>query len=506
MSYVSEVTKIRRKVLTGVARLVFQNRLDTGIDELIYTIATEEGPRYRCCVHKERAVLKERIKHVLGQSQKMKLDDTIAAAISGKEPDEPIISVLDVACDQCPIDKFIVTDACRNCIAHPCINSCPKKAIVEVQNRAYIDKNKCVECGICKRACPYGAILEISRPCERACQVGAIYAGTDRKAKIDYEKCIQCGACRMGCPFGAISDRTDVAKVSFMLRDKTQHTYAILAPAFIGQFGHKVSPAQIKQALGQLGFYEVREVAEGADVVAIAETKEFIETVPVERKCMTTSCCPAFVALIEKHHPELADYMSSTISPMIAIGKLVKEVDPYAKVVFIGPCLAKKEEARRRENIEAIDAVLTFEELAAIFVAANINVAEMPEDSFTTRASEHGTTFARTGGLVRAVEGSLGKLAASIPFQPMQCNGVEACQENLALIKAGKCNANFIEGMVCSGGCVGGPGTLMDYRVTTRLVDTFAKGAAVTESISNPESRDQVDKDEKKFHRQYNKE
>ncbi len=297
MSQVTEVVKIRRKVLTEIARMTFDGSLKDNISDILNTVVTEEGPRYRCCVHKERAVLKDRINMALSQPISSNIQEAAQRALNGEIADLPIVNVLPEACDRCPIDKFLVTDACRNCLAHQCIASCPKKAIMVVQNRAYIDKTKCVECGMCKKSCSYGAIIEISRPCERACDLKAITAGADRRAVIDYSKCVECGACKIACPFGAISDRSTIVQ---LIRDfKVKRVYAILAPAFIGQFGLKVRPSQVIHALKQIGFYDVREVAFGADIVTVQEVKEFAGSVPASRKFMTTSCCPAFIVMIE---------------------------------------------------------------------------------------------------------------------------------------------------------------------------------------------------------------
>ena len=282
MAQVTEVTKIRRKVLSELARFAYDGTLKENINSIVYSVVTEDGPRYRCCVHKERAVLKDRINLALSQPIFTPLEEAAQNALEGNRADTPVITIMPEACDQCPIDKFLVTDACRNCMAHNCIASCPRKAIMVVQNRAYIDKTKCVECGLCKQSCQYGAIIEISRPCERACDLGAIKADQKRKAAIDYQKCVQCGSCKVNCPFGAISDQSAIVQVIQEIKSNKK-VYAMLAPAFIGQFGPKVNPGQVMNALKQLGFDEVQEVSFGADIVTIEETKEFIETVPKER-------------------------------------------------------------------------------------------------------------------------------------------------------------------------------------------------------------------------------
>ncbi|MEN6412615.1 MAG: 4Fe-4S dicluster domain-containing protein [Veillonellales bacterium] len=474
MPQVTEVVKLRRRVLTEIARLAFEAKLKQDVDSILYTVVTEEGPRYRCCVYKERAVLKERIKLALSQPSDLEINEAVENALRGKIADMPVINIMPVACDQCPIDKFIVTNACRNCLAHHCINSCPKQAIMVVQNRAYIDKNKCVECGMCKKSCPYGAIIEVNRPCESACDLGAIKAGKDRCAEIDYDKCVQCGSCKTACPFGAISDRSAIVQLIQAIK-AGKKVYAVLAPAFIGQFGAKVKPSQVVEALKKMGFYAVAEVSLGADIVTLEETKEFTASVPRQRKYMTTSCCPAFVSMIGKHLPAETNSVSTTVSPMIAIGKVVKQREPDAVVVFVGPCTAKKAEAEQYEGI--IDYVITFEELACMMVGAGLNMAKINEAVFETSASRDGNSFAKAGGVMQSVMDMVDTVAPGTDIRPQSCEGLQNCMTAIQQIISGKSDINFIEGMACEGGCVGGPGVLTNMKVTGKLVENFSKSA-----------------------------
>ena len=492
MAQVTEVVKIRRRVLAEIARMSFNDTLKDNVRNILDTVVTESGPRYRCCIHKERAVLKERIALALSQPVGTVLEVAAENAAEGQIADMPILTVLPEACDQCPIDKFLVTDACRNCVAHSCINSCGKKAIMVVNNRAYIDQSKCVECGLCKRSCPYSAIIEISRPCERACDLSAINAGSDRRAVIDYNKCVDCGACKIACPFGAIDDRSCMAQVIRELKDPDKRVYAILAPAFIGQFGAKIKPGQVMSAVSRLGFHAVEEVAFGADITTIEEAKEFVATVPAERSYMTTSCCPAFVGLVEKHVPEVLPQVSSTFSPMMCGGSAIKNSDPDAIVVFVGPCVAKKREAMKYPGV--IDFVLTFEEMAAMLVGAGINVTEEPDTGYETVASRDGNAFARAGGLVQAVVDAAAHIAPDVQVKPERREGLGNCKTALQQLHDGKLDASFFEGMACYGGCVGGPGTLTDARITTRLVDTHANTAKFIASPENKTANEAITK------------
>lgn len=484
---VSEVTKLRRKVLAEVSRLALAGRLEEEVHTILTTVVTEDGPRYRCCVHKERAVLKDRINMALSQPIGTPLAEAAGRALAGERADLPVVNVLREACDRCPIDKFLVTDACRNCLAHNCIASCPKKAIMTVQNRAYIDKTKCVECGMCKRSCAYGAIIEISRPCERACDVGAIVAGSDRRATIDYDKCVQCGACKVTCPFGAVSDRSEIVQLIRRLQTGAR-VYALLAPAFVGQFGPRIKPEQIIAGLGRLGFHAVREVSAGADAVAVAEAGEFAHAVAAGQPYMTTSCCPAFVAMVEKHLPDAASRVSTTVSPMVAAAHAVKAVDSEAVVAFIGPCVAKKAEAGKYPGL--IDFVLTFEELAAMFVGADTNLADLAAQARQPGSSGDGVTFAVAGGVTKAVAATIAALAPDTPLRPERAEGLADCRAVLQKMQQGTIDANFLEGMACQGGCVGGPGTLADHRVTGKLVEMFAATAEVASAPGNEAARD----------------
>ena len=485
MPEINEITKIRRKVLTEIAQMTFEGRLQTDVENILQSVVTDEGPRYRCCVHKERAVLQDRIKSALSQPMNSTIPEAAAAALDGNIAPAPIIQVLPVACDQCPLDRFIVTDACRNCLAHSCIASCPKKAISVVANRSFIDKSKCVECGLCKRSCPYGAIIEISRPCERACELGAITADKARKAVIDYDQCVHCGACKIACPFGAISDRSMIVQVIQRIK-AGRRVYALLAPAFIGQFGVQVKPGQVRASLLKVGFHDVQEVSVGADAVAVEESREFIERTKTTGGLMTTSCCPAFVGMVEKHLPEMKQNVSSLVSPMVAAAMNVKKNDPEGIVVFVGPCIAKKSEAERYPGI--VDYVMTFEELATTIVGAGVNVTEMAASEFASAGSKDGNIFAKAGGVLQAVENVLAQLAPDVQVAAERCEGLGNCKKCLQEIQSGKRSANFFEGMACSGGCVGGPGVLTDSRVTAKLVENFANAAPEKSAVSNPNS------------------
>ena len=493
MSHLTEVARIRREVLSQIAKLTFEGELDKeNIGDILDNIVTEDGPRYRCCVHKERAVLKDRVRFIMAQPLDLGISEAAKQALNGQVADMPIINIMPEACDQCPIDTFFITNACRNCVAHNCIASCPKNAISVVQNQAYIDKTRCVECGLCKKSCMYGAIVEITRPCERACDIGAIKADKERRAVINYEKCVQCGGCKVACPFGAITEQSFIVQIIQQIK-AGKRVYAILAPAFISQFGIKVKPSQVVTAIKKIGFYDVQEVSFGADIVTLEEAKEFAGTVPSTHPFMTTSCCPAFVGMVDKHLPEFKGHVSTTVSPMVATGKVIKDADPDAVVVFIGPCIAKKVEAQQHSDI--IDFVLTFEEMEAVFVGAGISPTTIDETEFTTTASRDGNAFARAGGVVQAVIDAAEKIAPDLVVKPHRAEGLQNCKVALLQMKASKIDANFFEGMACSGGCVGGPGILIDTRIGSKMVGMFADSSRMVTALENQEAIDKSKKD-----------
>ena len=481
MKGLSEVTVIKRKVLKEVATLAWQDRLEE-IDALPKKLTQEGITNYRCCEYRERAILADRIKLALGavvSENEARLSE-VAAEVSDhpmRTTDEPNIAVLSKACDRCPIDKMVVTNACRNCVAHNCVNVCPRDAIKIVNKQAYINRDLCVECGLCTKACRFGAILEVERPCIRACTVGALHPGENKIAAIDHDKCVECGACLEACPFGAISERSEMLPVIGLLKNKEVKTIALVAPAIAGQFGPMTNWPQLVAGLKKVGFAEVVPVALGADEVGKIEGQELKEC-RREGKMLFNSCCPSFKSLIEKNFPALADQISKTKSPMLVTAEMVRAAEPTAKLVFIGPCLAKKGEAKHEGN-GLIDAVLTFEELTALLVAADVNLAECePVVGSEGRPcpSPLGMNFAQSGGVLAAVtSGEKGSGTRGIAVA-----GLQNCHELLKKIAKGTETYDFVEGMGCEGGCVGGPGTLVNTRVAVRALRkaTEKKGVA----------------------------
>ena len=457
----NDVQVIKYEVIREVVRLTIKGTLKKERKNISKVLIPGPKARTRCCIHKERAIIDERVKLVMG----------------GNKRNTNVIEVINIACDECPIHRFTVTEACRGCIAHKCTEVCPVGAIHSINQRSYIDTNKCIECGKCKNVCPYNAISDVMRPCRRACNAGALSFDENKKAIIDNEKCIQCGACVYQCPFGAIMDKSSAVDVTNMLLESKQdnnnkHIYAIIAPSISSQFTY-AKIGQVVSGIKKLGFQDVIEVALGADMVVLNETKEFKETIE-ELKVMTSSCCPAFVSYIKKNYPELGKHVSSTVSPMIAISKLIKSTDPLAKIVFIGPCTAKKMEINESDIKGITDYALTFEELQAMLDAFDINIEEC-EELPLNNASFYGRIFARSGGLTEAVKHLVEAENISTEFKPISCDGLIECDKALKLLKFNRSNGNFIEGMACNGGCIGGAASLSHGLKDKNEVDKYGK-------------------------------
>ncbi len=411
--------------------------MDEAYNEIPKLISPGPKADMRCCIYKERAI-----------SQEM-----ITMAKGGYKDNPNVIQVIDIACDECPIEGMYVTPACRGCIVHNCKEVCPRGAISIVNQKAVIDKEKCIECGKCTSVCPYSAIIAQHRPCVQSCKVKALSVDENKKAKIDNDKCISCGACVYQCPFGAITDVSMVLDIVKILKESENNTkyrvYAVIAPAIVSQcrFGRVT---QVVTAIKKLGFHHVVEAALGADITLHHEIHEW-----AEKKLMTTSCCPSFVSYVEKNFPELSQHISHTVSPMIETAMLIKHSDPTAKVVFIGPCASKKMEYKLEKTHGAIDCVMSFEELQAFVDARNIDTTTL-EDSLLNNASYYGRIFAKSGGIAKGVA----DVAASMGIEgvkPVAMNGIEECKANLTKLKFGKSTDNFFEGMACVGGCLNGP-------------------------------------------------
>ena len=434
----------KHKIMEEVCRLAWNDELDEEHKEqLVYKLAPGPKPVYRCCVYKEREIVRQRIRLACGLST------------TYNEGSKNIVQVIDPACDECPIHAFSVTDNCRFCMGKACLKSCKFDAIHPGDVRLHIDQANCKECGMCANACPYGAIVHLERPCHKACPVGAITYDENGYCKIDVSKCIQCGHCIHNCPFGAISSKTFLVQIIEAIK-AGKEVIAMCAPATEGQFGEDISMASVKNALIKLGFADMVEVGLGGDMTAAYESKEWAEAY-AEGKKMTTSCCPAFINMLKKHFPEqFENNMSSTVSPMCAISRYLKATRSGCVTVFVGPCIAKKSEAIDESVPDNADYVVTYGELRALMRSKDVEFEPVTDEY--QESSIWGKRFATSGGVANAVIECMKERGEDVSnIKLHRVAGGNECKKALLLLKAGRLQDDFIEGMVCPGGCVGGP-------------------------------------------------
>ncbi len=478
----SLITDIRKKVFTEVARMAYNGGDYSNAEDLPYIIVPGDQPLHRESVFLERAIAGERVRLAMGlgvrpvQTRSLMTDGMDAAAVAEAYYEPPLVNIIPYACHSCPTNQYKVSNYCQNCLAASCQKVCPKDAISFRNNRSYIDLDKCIRCGKCAKACPYNAIVHLQRPCAAACGMDAIESDEQGRAVINQDKCVACGQCLVSCPFGAIVDKGQIFQTiqSILQGDKV---IAIVAPAFIGQFGKHSTPGKFIAAMKQLGFSRIVEVAVGADMCTIEEAKDFLEKVPKEQKYMATSCCPAWHSMIYKLFPGEAKNISMTLTPMVYTARLMKKQYPGCKVVFVGPCAAKKLEAIRETIRSDVDFVLTFEELQGMFEAKEIDFETIEPMYDLNEGTAAGRGFAVAGGVAGAVENLLRETAPETEVKTARAEGLRECRKLMTLAKAGKYDGYLLEGMACPGGCVAGAGTLLPVDLASKVVERYQSEA-----------------------------
>ena len=490
------VIQIRRQVFTEVARMAYANVKGEQANHLMrkipYTIIPGEEGKLRKDIFLERAIVEERVRLAMGlPTRRMDEHNSVVsgledASIADKYYDPPLVNVIKFACNRCPEKLVKVSDLCQGCLAHPCMEVCPKKAITWESGRSTIDQEKCIKCGRCVGVCPYNAIVKTERPCAAACGMGAIHSDELGRAEIDYSKCVSCGQCLVNCPFGAIADKGQIYQL-IQGFNRGDRIYALVAPAFINQFPG-MTPSKLKEAMRQLGFADVAEVAIGADLCTIDEAKDFMEEVPAKIPFMGTSCCPAWSVMAKKLFPQQAECISMAMTPMVLTARLIKKEKPNARICFIGPCAAKKLEASRRSVRSEVDFVLTFEELMGLFEAKAVNFADLPdnpEDAFNS-ASADARGFAASGGVAQAVVNAIKKMDPDREVKVMSAQGLADCKKMMMMGKAGKYNGYLLEGMACPGGCIAGAGTLADPAKSVAMLKKYKNEATMKVATETP--------------------
>ena len=481
----SSKTEIRHKIFTEIARMAYEGQSPEILEELPYKIVPGEIATYRDSIFLERAIVGERLRLAMGlpcrnASEHAPVSDNIEAADRAETYyTPPLINVIKFACNACKEKRVHVTDGCQGCLAHPCVEVCPKGAVTldRTTGRSHIDEDKCIKCGKCATVCSYNAIIVQQRPCAAACGMDAISSDENGKADIDYDKCVSCGQCLVNCPFGAIADKSQIFQTIRAIQSG-ERVYAAVAPAFVGQFGPKVTPGKLRAAMKKLGFADVFEVAIGADLCAAQEAQDFLDEVPEKIPFMATSCCPAWSVMAKKVFPKYANCISMALTPMTLTARLIKKQHESAKVVFIGPCAAKKLEAMRTSIRSDVDFVLTFEEMAGIFDAKHVDIENIEEDpNGVNDASTDGRNFAVAGGVATSVKDVLKELKPDMEVKIANAEGLKECRQLLKLATLGKYDGYLLEGMACPGGCVAGAGTMQPVKKSQAAVNIYASKA-----------------------------
>lgn len=454
--------RTRRELMIRVIKDFKAGTLAEDIDRIPIELRPRNENAIRCCVYKDRAMLKYRLMALLGfgmeeeTDESRQLKDYLADARAGKNNPEPVLSVCTVGCHGCVDSHVQVSNACVGCFARPCMAACPRQAITVVNQRSTIDRSKCIDCGKCMAVCPYHAIIRNPLPCEDACPVGAIGKGEDGLVKIDFTTCIYCGKCFRSCPFSTIMERSSLINILDVM-ESGRPVVAMVAPSVTNQFPGTLE--QLFTALRMAGFSAIMEVALGAELTTEHEAEEFFERMARGDRLMTSSCCPAWVEAAKRHIPDIVPMVSSTPSPMAYAGQLARKEHPDAVTVFIGPCIAKRREAQSDPNV---DYVMTFEELGALLAAMEIDVISLEPAKLDKPATSFARNFARSCGVSEAI---LQEIGAGSPDRPKIdgkfINGLDRKSVNLLKLYAkGKLPGNFVEVMACTGGCIGGPCSL----------------------------------------------
>ena len=466
MAFVNNTLIVRRDLMSKLIRMYKEGTLLSEINRLPIKMSPKDNPaRGRCCIHKERAVLKYKMLPILGYSIDEEVDELTTLseyaekALDRTENKKSILTVVDEACTACVKTNYVITNLCKGCVARACYMNCPKEAIGFMENgQAHINHNKCINCGICKEACPYHSIVYIPVPCEEACPVKAIHKDENGIEHINESKCIYCGKCINACPFGSIFEVSEVFDILQAIK-RDEKLVAIMAPSIQSQFNYTI--AEIADMVCQIGFIEAMEVAYGAMETTKREGAELNEKLESGQQFMTTSCCPSYIELVNKHLPEMKPFVSHTKSPMHYTAEMVKVKYPDAKIVFIGPCVGKRKEM---QDNPLVDYVLTFEELDSIFSGLSIEMQALEKEPECAPMSGRG--FARAGGVISAVE----QMYPQLGIKPIQVSNLN--KKNIGLLRAytkGKAPGNFIEVMACEGGCISGPCGKVDYAQAQKI-------------------------------------
>ena len=510
MNNAGQAIHIKKEILVRIIEAFFSEDFEEQARLIPYLMRPKgmEVP-YRCCVYKERAIIKDRAIAGLGfpieeDDETISLAKYAKRALERKEISDKNLTVLQAACRGCATNRIYVTDLCQGCVARPCLSACKFGAISIENGRSVIDDSKCKKCQMCVNACPYKAIVKISVPCEDACPVGAIKKDETGFASIDFAKCINCGKCIAACPFGAVHEKSQIVDILKAVKSDKK-VIAMIAPSIAGQFPGTIY--QLKTAIIEAGFDDVYEVAQGADITAQNEAKEFLHRMSGandwvnswvneggygektdseeedKQNFMTTSCCAGYNQLIKKHLPEIKPYVSETKTPLYYTAEIVKRDYPDSVTVFVSPCVAKRAESYENQNV---DYVMNYEELGALFVARKIQINECNETKYNKESSKQGRNFGFTGGVADAVKAGLPNENAVKSYTISGLNK-DSIKKLKNFVTTGECEngCNLVEVMCCEGGCIGGNATMNNPRTAKKLIENLSSKSSDIEKIKD---------------------
>ena len=508
MNNAGQAIHIKKEILVRIIEAFFSEDFEEQARLIPYLMRPKgmEVP-YRCCVYKERAIIKDRTIAGLGfpieeDDETISLAKYAKRALGRKKISDKNLTVLQAACRGCATNRIYVTDLCQGCVARPCLSACKFGAISIENGRSVIDDSKCKRCQMCVNACPYKAIVKISVPCEDACPVGAIKKDETGFASIDFAKCINCGKCIAACPFGAVHEKSQIVDILKAVKSDKK-VIAMIAPSIAGQFPGTIY--QLRSAIIEAGFDDVYEVAQGADITAQNEAEEFLHRMSSandwvnswvneggygektdneeedKQNFMTTSCCAGYNQLIKKHLPEIKPYVSETKTPLYYTAEIVKKDYPDSVTVFVSPCVAKRAESYENQNV---DYVMNYEELGALFVAKKIQINECDETKYNKENSKQGRNFGFTGGVADAVKAVLPNENAvkSYTISGLNKDSIKKLKNFAA---TGECEngCNLVEVMCCEGGCIGGNATINNPRTAKKLIENLSSKSSDIEKI-----------------------
>ncbi len=464
---------LKQEVLTKIVEAFFSDNFEENARLIPYYMRPKGSDvPFRCCIYKERAIIRDRVIAGLGfpiedDNEEKLLSDYANESLNRQSFNDRVLTVIGAACKGCVPNRMYVTNICQGCVERSCKRACKFGAVSIVNGKSYIDSTKCKNCKMCMAACPYNAIVKIAVPCEDACPVGAIEKDENGLAKIDHDKCISCGRCVKRCPFAAINEKSQLIDVLKNIKAGNK-VIALIAPSIAGQF--KGNIYQLKSAMLKAGFFDVFEVAQGADITTVNEANEFEERMNKGEAFMTTSCCAGYNELRSKHLTEINKYASDTKTPLYYIAEIVRKNNPDAKIVFVSPCVAKRREVLNNPNT---DYTLNYAELNAIFEGRKIKVEDCQEVPFDKESSKQGRNYGVTGGVASAVS-----MAANREISIKTCIINSLNKESIKQLKKyaldGNCpEGNLIEVMCCEGGCIGGNDTIEQQKTVRKSLQNL---------------------------------